>query len=124
MPEVLRDALLQRAKANPAGLAYTYEGSHLTFGQLAERAAGRAAALQRAGVRPGDRVAIVMSSGLPFLEMFWGLQLIAAMPSTFNPDVPERRSARRVAVAGQHWLSRMTPLGNSMAPASPRSCPT
>jgi acyl-CoA synthetase (AMP-forming)/AMP-acid ligase II len=98
MTDALRDVMLERAHQDPDGLAYDYGQASLTFGQLAERAADRAAALRAAGVRPGDHVALVMSSDLPFVEMFWGLQLIGGVPCSFNPDAPREAVTKRVGV--------------------------
>ncbi len=68
----------------------------LSFAGLLERATELAAAAQRRGVKPGDRVALVMSSGVSFVELFWGLQLAGAVPCAFNPFLPEVMLQRRI----------------------------
>jgi len=97
MPSTLGEALIRRARITPDRVAYTFAGAQLTFAQLADRASGRAAALQRLGVGAGERVAIAMSVGLPFLEIFWASQLIGAVPCAFNPAVPGPTQRRRIA---------------------------
>lgn len=82
---VLRDTLLARAASLPGHLAYHDGAAGLSFAELAERAGSRARALQAAGVAERDRVAVVMSAGLAFTEVFWGLQLLGAVPSVFAP---------------------------------------
>lgn len=93
---VLRDALIHRAASDTDRLAYAHGDERLTFGQLADRAASRAGALERLGVAHGDSVALAMSAGLPFAEVFWALQLIGAVPCAFNPAAPAETLARRV----------------------------
>jgi acyl-CoA synthetase (AMP-forming)/AMP-acid ligase II len=95
--ETLRDVLLNRAAADPDRLAYDDEIRRITFGELAERASLRAAQLAEMGVRQGDRVALVLPSGIPFAEAFWGLQLLGATPCAFNPTAPAKTLERRTA---------------------------
>ena len=64
---------------------------------MAERATSRAAALRDIGVRPRDRVAMAMAAGIPFVEVFWALQLLGAVPCAFNPHVPAGTLAARIA---------------------------
>jgi acyl-CoA synthetase (AMP-forming)/AMP-acid ligase II len=89
---------LYRGQVDPDRVAYADWESQLTFGELAERATGRARALQQQGIGPGDHVALVMTAGLRWGEMFWALQLLGAVPCAFNPFVPSETLARRVGL--------------------------
>jgi fatty-acyl-CoA synthase len=93
---VLRDALVERAGADCDRVAFVDSEAQLTFGELTERACSRAAALQAIGVAPRDRVALAMSAGIPFVEVFWALQLLGSVPCAFNPRVPHDTLARRI----------------------------
>ncbi len=95
-PVLLRDVLTDRATRDPERLAFAEGERRLTFGGLAERASACAAALQRKGVTPEDRVALAMSAGLDFVVVFWALQLIGAAPCAFNPRVPAQTLRRRL----------------------------
>jgi fatty-acyl-CoA synthase len=95
-PVVLRDVLLKRADGKPEQLAFAFGDAQWTYAELADRATARAAALRRIGVDRGSHVAIVMSSGLPFMEVFWAVQLLGAVPCVFNPLVPTTTLARRI----------------------------
>jgi fatty-acyl-CoA synthase len=114
-PETLRDVLLSRSLAQPERLAYDDGARRLTFGQLAEGAEDRAAQLVSMGVRPGDRVALVMSAGIPFAEAFWALQLLGATSCSFNPVVPAQTLERRIErirprlVLTDGWRDRASP---------------
>jgi fatty-acyl-CoA synthase len=97
-PSILRDLLLARASSDPDDLAFADEHRQVTYGELAEAAAGKAARLVSLGVRPGDRVALAMSAGVAWAEAFWGAQLLGAATAAFNPRLPaatiERQTAR------------------------------
>ncbi len=94
---VLFDALAHRAAHQPDQLAYDDGTQTLTYGELLARAAERAAAMRAQGVRRGDRVALVMSAGVPFAEAFWGAQAIGAVPCAFNPSERPAAIERRIA---------------------------
>jgi acyl-CoA synthetase (AMP-forming)/AMP-acid ligase II len=85
-----------RAQHDPDRLAFADQTGDLTYAELLERAGGRAAGLHAMGVGPGDRVAVVMASGVPFVEVFWALQLLGAAPCVLNPAAPDQTLARRV----------------------------
>jgi fatty-acyl-CoA synthase len=96
-PTILRDVLLDRASNDPDGLAFDDGRRRVTYGELAERAAGQAARLASRGVRAGDRVALVMSAGVPWAEAFWAAQLLGAATCAFNPRMPAEALARQTA---------------------------
>ena len=91
----------------------------VTFAALAERASARAAAFSALGVRQRDRVALVVPAGLPFVEAFWALQLLGAVPCAFSPATPPETLERRVArVRPAFVLTAETLTG---PPSQPRS---
>ena len=94
---MLRDALLAVADHDSHRLAFATAEQQLSFGELADRAASRAAALHDAGVSARDRVAVAMTAGIGFVEVFWGLQLLGAVPCAFNPNVPAQTLTARIA---------------------------
>jgi fatty-acyl-CoA synthase len=94
---VLGDVLVRRA-ASPGADRVAFDDGHrrISFAQLLESATARAAAFQGLGVGAGDRVALVMSAGIPFVEVFWGLQLIGAVPCALSPSSPAAALKRRL----------------------------
>lgn len=56
-----------------------------TFAELAQRAARLAGALRRAGVRPEERVLIVLPDGFEFAEVFFGVLRAGAVFAMVNP---------------------------------------
>ncbi|KAA3654150.1 MAG: acyl-phosphate glycerol 3-phosphate acyltransferase [Proteobacteria bacterium] len=57
----------------------------LSYAQLAEAGRGMAAALSRAGVGPGDCVALMLPSGLDFFRCFFGILMAGAVPVPMYP---------------------------------------
>ncbi len=94
----LWDLLLRRASEMPSRTAFVAGQQELTFGELAERAGARAGSLHASGVRPRDRVVMTMSTGLRFVEVFWGLQMLGACPCVLNPSSAPESLARRTAL--------------------------
>ena len=117
-PTTLRDVLLMRAAADPERLAYDDELRRVTFGELADAATQRAAQLAEMGVEAGDRVALVLPSGIPFAEAFWGLQLLGATPCAFNPGVPAQTLERRTALIRPRLVLREGHLDAAPAPSA------
>ena len=84
---------------------------HLGWDEVHRRAQGAAAALRALGVRPGDRVALVLRTEPAFLDAFFGASLAGAVPVPLYPPVrlgrmPEYLAAtsRMVAAAGARLL--------------------
>lgn len=84
------------AAGDPGRPVYVTGGVTVTLADLLERATLRAAVLQESGTSAGNRVAVVLPAGLDFIETFWALQLLGAVPCAFNPHVPEQTLGRRI----------------------------
>ncbi|HTO97573.1 MAG TPA: fatty acyl-AMP ligase, partial [Myxococcales bacterium] len=95
--------------------------------QRARRAAG---GLRDLGVRPGDRVAIVLPTGPSFMDAFFGSVLAGAVPVPLYPPVRlgrmeeyHRRTARMLQACGARVVLSEPPtsrfLGVSVAAARP-----
>jgi fatty-acyl-CoA synthase len=93
--ETLGAVLAQRAVAQPDALAFAHDSERLTYGQLYEQSGAIADGLVRAGVRPGDRVALILPAGLDFARSFWAVQRAGAVSMAFNPYVPAATAVRR-----------------------------
>jgi carnitine-CoA ligase len=62
----------------------TFEGETCDYARLHERSGNVAAWLQRSGVRPGDRVAMLMTNSLEFLYVFLGIARAGAVSVPVN----------------------------------------
>ena len=105
----LQEALLAAARS---GLGLTFVGSgererSLGFAELCVRAQRTAGALRALGVRPKDRVAIVLPTGEDFMDAFFGALFAGAVPVPLYPPVRlgrldefHQRTARMLHVCG------------------------
>ncbi|MGW1188301.1 AMP-binding protein [Streptomyces sp. NPDC002559] len=77
---VLADTAAQR----PDHAALIYEGTHFTYGWLWEQARRYAAALRANGVRPGDRVAVLLADTPQFPVAYFGVLTAGAVAVPLN----------------------------------------
>jgi cyclohexanecarboxylate-CoA ligase len=63
----------------PGALAAAEPGAEVTVAELLERSRHMAAALQDAGVEPGDRVVIALTNSIRFVEAYLGARLAGAV---------------------------------------------
>lgn len=74
-------AVINRIASGPHGdrTAIVFDGERRSFAQLRERALRCANGLREAGVRPGDRVAVLLRNGHPWSESFLGIAALGAI---------------------------------------------
>ena len=136
-PVVPRHLTLQSALENAArsrlGLTFLdaqERETPLSFAELYERAQRSAGGLREMGIVSGDRVAIVLPTGLDFMDAFFGAVLAGAVPVPLYPplrlgrmDEFHRRTARSIQISGARVvlsdarISRL--LGAAVARARP-----
>lgn len=92
MPDHLAGWLQHAAARDGAGTGLRFLDRHEvatfhTWPEVEARAARAAGALHAHGVRPGDRVVIVMPTGLGFFDAFFGCTLAGAVPVPLYPPV-------------------------------------
>ncbi len=125
---------LDAAAASDAGVTFVELDERETFVPFAAvraRAGRTAGALVRAGVAPGDRVALVFPTSPDFLEAFFGVLLAGAVPVPLYPPVRLGRlaeyhaaTARMIRLSGARLVladSRIRKLlGRSVERSRPR----
>lgn len=91
--------LVERHVARGAGdsVAAIDDGGSWTYAQLSDASARAAGALARAGVRRGERVAVALRDGRPWLAAFLGAARMGAVPVPLDPDGDPARIADVVA---------------------------
>jgi fatty-acyl-CoA synthase len=101
---------LRAAVGHPSGVTFVdlaEREAFLSWGEVHGRAQRAAAALARMGIRPGDRVAIVLRTEPGFLDAFLGAWFAGAVPVPLYPPVRlgrmdeyVRSTARMLRVCG------------------------
>ena len=88
---LLHHSIDEAAQQRPAGEAFRFEGSALTYGELVRRADQVADLLIDEGVRPGDRVGIYMLKGLELPVALYGILKAGAAYVPIDPGTPSQR---------------------------------
>lgn len=76
--------LAKRARLDPAKIGLIFEGRKVTYREWNERANRVANAFAGLGVRPGDRIGLLMTNSVEYLECFFGLAKIGAIIVPLN----------------------------------------
>jgi acyl-CoA synthetase (AMP-forming)/AMP-acid ligase II len=124
---------LGAAARHPSGITFVDLREHessLRWAEVEERAARAGAAMAARGVRPGDRVAIVLRTEPAFLDAFFGAWRCGAVPVPLYPPVRLGRldewvaaTARMIEVSGARLVisggGTKALLGRVLARVSP-----
>lgn len=94
-PGLIHRAMEASAARSPDAPAFSFDGERLSYGDLAERAARLAGTLQAAGVRRGDRVALLFEKSL---ESAVALFAVLRAGAAYVPLDPAAAPARNAAV--------------------------
>jgi benzoate-CoA ligase len=112
------DRNLEQGRA--AKVALIAGAERRTYGELAARARRVAAALRRAGVRPEERVLLVLPDGFEFAESFFGLLRAGGVFALVNPLLKREElayyleySKARVAIVHQETLPEFAPAAGA-----------
>ena len=110
---IVREQAAQPAQGGRPALRE--DGQELTYRQL-ERGSGQAAALLReAGVRPGDRVALMMPNVLAFPLLFYGALAAGAVVVPMNPLLKSREVAHYLGDSGASVIFAWDTAGDEAA---------
>ena len=112
------EMVLEVASRYPGRAAIDFFARQLTYAELAEQMRRCAGALHQAGVRPGDRVALVMPNCPQHAVAVLGTMLLGAIVVEHNPLAPSgelqgeyERHGARVTIAWSKTLEKLTFLG-------------
>jgi acyl-CoA synthetase (AMP-forming)/AMP-acid ligase II len=94
--------LIEANRGAPGAIHY-HDGEHETrtvsFDALYERALGILYRLQRMGVRPGDRLILLLSGNEPFLDAFWAAVLGGIIPVPVAPGISDEHRHKLLRIA-------------------------
>ena len=88
MAETLIDAFVEAAEQPSLGLTFwdrPGRSEHFTYASLLADALKVAKGLMDKGLQPGERVAIVLPTGVDFYRSFFGVLLAGAVPTALYP---------------------------------------
>ncbi len=117
MSSTLLDVFLSHARQTPARMALTFEHQHFTYGRLAERVTAFASAMQRRGLRPGERVALFLENSPDFVVAYLGTLYAGGVVVLVNTAYRQVElshiladSGARVCVTGAAGAAELAPL--------------
>jgi len=87
-PERIEEAFLEAAEVDGLGVGFWLGPGridHWSYKKLAKKAKAFAAGLQELGITPGERVALVLSTGPDFYIAWFGCMLAGAVPTALYP---------------------------------------
>jgi len=90
---LMHQLLEHTARATPDHVALVTDGQRFTYGEVDARADTLAAALQDAGVEPGDRVATCLDNGLDAVVALYAAMKCGAVLMAINPLTKRQRLA-------------------------------
>ncbi|WP_448567013.1 long-chain-fatty-acid--CoA ligase, partial [Thermus sp.] len=103
-PWLLFQALEAHAKRFPQKVALEFLGRSLTYRELWREVQAFARGLQEAGIRPGERVAIMLPNSPQFVIAFYGTLLAGSVGVNVNPMYTPRELRHQLKDAGVQAL--------------------
>jgi len=89
-PRTIVDALLRLEDCTLYGARFVGRSGQAKFypyRDVLQRARAAAGALQARGLRPGDRVAIILTTSIEFFDVYLGVQLAGGIPAAVYPPL-------------------------------------
>jgi long-chain acyl-CoA synthetase len=106
----LLDYLAELARDHGDRVALHFKGSTMTYAALEAQSTAFAAALAADGIRPGDRVALVLPNCPQFLVAQFGVWKAGGVVVALNPIYTERELEGALASSGASIVVTLTPF--------------
>lgn len=114
----LHDVLFLAAKRYPTRAALDFMSRQTTYQELAQQVRKAATTLSQAGVKPGDRVALVMPNCPQHVQAVFAISLLGAIVVEHNPLAPSdelkhefERHGAKVTVAWENAVEKLGFMG-------------
>ena len=88
--KTLCDLFREQAESGPGRIAVHHQGEDTTYEQIASRADGLAAWLQRQGLQRGDRVAMLLENSAEYVACYLGILRAGGVVVALNTDTTAR----------------------------------
>ena len=116
---MLADMLMGSAKRYPDRVAIDFLSEQTTYAKLADQVRKAASVLKSVGVKPGDRVALVMPNCPQHIVALFATALVGGIAVEHNPLAPEaelkleyERHGAKVTVAWENSIEKLSFLGS------------
>ncbi len=109
------------ARERPANPALLFKGATVTYEQWNRTSDACAAALVAMGIRPGDRVALVLPNIPQFFIAEFGIWKAGATVVPLNPLYAEREFEQALSATGAETVIAMTRFYNRLKAVQPRT---
>jgi carnitine-CoA ligase len=113
-PSTLPDLVRRRAEQEPDRRVVRFAQGGRTYGELDTRANQVANALRDLGLGKGDRAAVMLGNGVPFLDTWFGMAKLGVVEVPINTALRGnllaymlQQSGSRVLVVDAAWLDRV-----------------
>jgi long-chain acyl-CoA synthetase len=117
----LLDYVSERARQRPRHAALEFMGARLTYGELDLKSTAFAAALASLGVRPGDRVALVLPNTPQFVIAEFGVWKAGGIVSPLNPLYSEQELSGALNRTGAETVVTLTRFYETVKRIQPRT---
>ncbi|MER5179097.1 long-chain-fatty-acid--CoA ligase [Streptomyces sp. NPDC002896] len=117
----ISDQLARHARMTPDATAFTFAGTHRSYGQLDDRVSRLANAMAERGVRTGDRVAVLAYNGLEIVETYLACARAGAICVPLNFRLVADEIAYQLADSGAVLAIVDAPLVRTFADARTRA---
>jgi len=104
------------AEANPSKTAVQFGDQSLTYGELARKAKGVAAALLEIGAKPEDKVAVFLERGIELLPALLGSMMAGVAYVPMDPGFPADRIGYMLADARAVAVLSLEPTADDLPP--------
>src|SRR3954463_11956926 len=111
-------ASVEREPEHPA-IVWIDGDETLSYRELWDRAARVAGGLRGEGIQPGDRVAIRLLNGVPWVLAFWGAQIAGAVVVPVNTRFAEQEVSYVVSDSGSEYVFRPAVVWRDGEPIEP-----
>ncbi|OBH87962.1 long-chain-fatty-acid--CoA ligase [Mycobacterium scrofulaceum] len=114
----LSDNLTSAHERHPERIALRCDDLTFTFAELHAAAARLATLLDRAGIRPGDRVGVMLPNTPAFAVAFYGIMYRGAVAVPMNPLLKEREISYYLSNSGAKALFATPASADEVLPAA------
>ncbi|QJT07868.1 long-chain-fatty-acid--CoA ligase [Oceanidesulfovibrio marinus] len=108
------------ASKNPRHTALIFQNYRLTYAALRDKAERLAAGLVDAGLRPGDRVAVMLPNLPQTIIAFWGVLKAGGVLVMVNPLAMEHELLHQVGDSGARFMVTLQRLWSKVKPLTGR----